>query len=130
MRKIVANKEQCNNLVRKNYEIKLGPAVESNGLYTVHEGKLVIVLFFFVFVFDFQLEISFTLYHILYLGSFISPMVEYLGDLIPKESHEAKFQMILPKKWKHSKLKPVVIHLAGTGDHVSSNDFVSKMKWN
>ena len=27
--------------------------------------------------------------------------------------------MILPTQWRHSKLKPVCIHLAGTGDHVS-----------
>ena len=27
--------------------------------------------------------------------------------------------MILPTQWRHGKLKPVCIHLAGTGDHVS-----------
>lgn len=46
-------------------------------------------------------------------------MTAYLGDLIPPESQTAKFQMILPKKWPNPKIKPIVIHLAGTGDHVS-----------
>lgn len=51
-------------------------------------------------------------------GQLESPMTAYLGDLIPPESQTAKFQMILPKKWPNPKIKPVVIHLAGTGDHV------------
>ncbi|XP_055378443.1 protein ABHD18 isoform X2 [Condylostylus longicornis] len=35
---------------------------------------------------------------------------------MPKELHEAHFQVILPNKWK-SKHKPMCLHLAGTGDH-------------
>jgi len=50
-------------------------------------------------------------------GDFLSPMVKYLGEFIPEEAQTAKFQMILPKKWSHPKLKPICIHLAGTGDH-------------
>lgn len=107
MRKTVSDKVKCNQLVHKSHEIKLGPAIESNALYSVHEGKLFICFGGCFFP------------HSLFLGSFTSPMVDYIGDLIPKESHEAKFQMILPQKWLNSKLKPVVIHLAGTGDHVS-----------
>lgn len=34
------------------------------------------------------------------------------------EIEDAYFQMILPLKWK-SEYKPVCIHLAGTGDHVT-----------
>ena len=30
------------------------------------------------------------------------------------------FQMVLPVKWQDAHLKPVCIHLAGTGDHVSN----------
>ena len=112
MRKIVSNREKCNQLVHRNHEIKLGPATESNGLYSIHEGIIIIIVVVVV-------KLKLFLIHTLNTGSFISPMVEYMGDLIPKESHEAKFQMILPKKWMHPRLKPVVIHLAGTGDHVS-----------
>ena len=45
-------------------------------------------------------------------------MTAYLGDIIPPEARMANFQMVLPKKWPNAKIKPIVIHLAGTGDHV------------
>uniref|UniRef100_A0A1B6DJY7 Protein ABHD18 n=2 Tax=Clastoptera arizonana TaxID=38151 RepID=A0A1B6DJY7_9HEMI len=50
-------------------------------------------------------------------GHFFSPLVHYLPDLVPPESHNAYFQMILPKKWSSDHYKPVCIHMAGTGDH-------------
>lgn len=42
----------------------------------------------------------------------------YLPGLVPKESIEAHFQVILPLKWRDEKYKPICVHLAGTGDHV------------
>lgn len=51
-------------------------------------------------------------------GRFLSPMEIFLPGLVPKESLNAHFQMILPLKWKDEKYKPICIHLAGTGDHV------------
>ncbi|XP_014284826.1 protein ABHD18 [Halyomorpha halys] len=50
-------------------------------------------------------------------GHFYSPFNLFLPTLLPKESKEAHFQMILPKKWKDDGFKPVCIHMAGTGDH-------------
>ncbi|XP_046871295.1 protein ABHD18 [Hypomesus transpacificus] len=48
-------------------------------------------------------------------GYFISPLEEIVPGILPPESVKARFQFIVPKKWKrHS---PVCIHLAGTGDH-------------
>ena len=38
---------------------------------------------------------------------------------MPDETKVAYFQMILPKHWESQKIKPVCLHLAGTGDHVS-----------
>lgn len=43
-----------------------------------------------------------------------------MPGLVPKESLNAHFQMILPLKWKDEKYKPLCVHLAGTGDHVST----------
>lgn len=54
--------------------------------------------------------------HLLWEGEFISPFVDHLPGLLPKESELAKFQMVLPKKWP-THLKPTCLHLAGTGDH-------------
>ena len=51
-------------------------------------------------------------------GHFVSPITKYLPGIMPKEVEIARFQAVLPKQWK-TKLKPVVIQLAGTGDHVS-----------
>ena len=55
--------------------------------------------------------------HRLLEGYFRSPMADYLPELLPKESEKAHFQIILPLKWSNSRLKPVCIQYAGTGDH-------------
>ena len=52
-------------------------------------------------------------------GFFYSPFNFFLPSLLPRESKDAHFQMILPRKWKDEKFKPICIHMAGTGDHVS-----------
>lgn len=89
MRKIVADREKCNKLVEWNHKIHIGSEVESGSN------------------------------HVVYDGHFESPMVKYLAESIPVEAQIARFQLILPKTWHHSKLKPICVHLAGTGDHVS-----------
>uniref|UniRef100_A0A4W5KVL6 Abhydrolase domain containing 18 n=1 Tax=Hucho hucho TaxID=62062 RepID=A0A4W5KVL6_9TELE len=48
-------------------------------------------------------------------GYFISPLEHIVPGILPSESVKARFQFIVPKKWKNH--KPVCIHLAGTGDH-------------
>ncbi|CAB1325130.1 unnamed protein product [Coregonus sp. 'balchen'] len=48
-------------------------------------------------------------------GYFISPLEHIVPGILPSESVKARFQFIVPKKWR--KHKPVCIHLAGTGDH-------------
>lgn len=50
-------------------------------------------------------------------GHLISPFVQYLPEVVPKESHKAWFQVLLPRKWVTEPLRPICIHLAGTGDH-------------
>ncbi|RUS79509.1 hypothetical protein EGW08_012741 [Elysia chlorotica] len=50
-------------------------------------------------------------------GHFTSPFVDHLPGIMPPEVEKASFQMILPIKWRDPHLKPVCIHLAGTGDH-------------
>ncbi|XP_046453039.1 protein ABHD18-like [Daphnia pulex] len=51
-------------------------------------------------------------------GHFQSPFAHHLPGLVPEESETAHFQMLLPKKWNWSNgLKPMVVQLAGTGDH-------------
>lgn len=52
-------------------------------------------------------------------GKFLTPLELYLPGLVPEAVKEAHFQMILPNKWKDDDCKPVCLHLAGTGDHVS-----------
>lgn len=49
-------------------------------------------------------------------GHFMSPFPQYLPGVVPKESETAYFQMVLPKQWK-THLRPIILHLAGTGDH-------------
>jgi len=51
-------------------------------------------------------------------GVFQSPLSQYLPDIVPKESHLAYFQALLPKKWPSKNVKPMCIHMAGTGDQV------------
>lgn len=48
-------------------------------------------------------------------GYFISPLEDIVPGILPPESVKARFQFIVPKKWKQH--RPVCIHLAGTGDH-------------
>lgn len=50
-------------------------------------------------------------------GHLVSPLVQYLPECVPKESHKAWFQVLLPKRWVTDPLRPLCIHLAGTGDH-------------
>lgn len=50
-------------------------------------------------------------------GHLVSPLVQYLPEVVPKESHKAWFQVLLPRRWVTEPLRPVCIHLAGTGDH-------------
>lgn len=50
-------------------------------------------------------------------GHFLSPFVQYIPEVVPKEVEIARFQMLLPKEWPKNHLKPVCLHLAGTGDH-------------
>lgn len=54
-------------------------------------------------------------------GQFESPFEKNLPGLMPEETKTAYFQMILPKEWKSKKIRPICLHLAGTGDHVSAN---------
>nr|XP_027237374.1 protein ABHD18-like isoform X1 [Penaeus vannamei] len=54
--------------------------------------------------------------HILLEAEFVSPFVEHLPGLLPKESEKAAFQFVYPKTWR-THLKPTCLHLAGTGDH-------------
>jgi len=49
-------------------------------------------------------------------GVFQSPLSYYLPNIVPKESHLAYFQVLLPKKWPSKDVKPMCIHMAGTGD--------------
>ncbi|XP_017003513.2 protein ABHD18 [Drosophila takahashii] len=50
-------------------------------------------------------------------GKFKTPLELHLPGVVPKESQQAHFQLLIPNKWKNEKHKPVCIHLAGTGDH-------------
>lgn len=53
-------------------------------------------------------------------GQFLTPLELHLPGVVPKASQQAHFQLLIPNKWKSEKHKPVCIHLAGTGDHVST----------
>ncbi|XP_076302437.1 protein ABHD18-like [Lasioglossum baleicum] len=50
-------------------------------------------------------------------GSFESPFNKHLPDIMPYETITAHFQLVLPRKWYSHKVKPMCLHLAGTGDH-------------
>lgn len=54
--------------------------------------------------------------HTILEGSFPTPFVNHIPELIPDPSKTCRFQFIVPKKFKHTKHKPVVFHFAGTGD--------------
>ena len=96
----MSNKAQCNRMVSANHTINVGPESESTSTYCVFEGH------------------------------FETPMTAYLGDIIPEEARTAKFQLVLPKKWPNPRIKPVVIHMAGTGDHVSLATRLSLTSYN
>lgn len=51
-------------------------------------------------------------------GKFMTPLELFLPGLVPEESQDAHFQMVLPNEWKTKDYKPICLHLAGTGDHV------------
>ncbi|CAG2179994.1 unnamed protein product, partial [Oppiella nova] len=86
-RKIISNRETCRSLVSPDHPIYIDSHTEHNANYDVYEGH------------------------------FMSPLVQYLPELVPKESQIARFQLILPNTWPHNQLKPICLHLAGTGDH-------------
>lgn len=88
------DKTRCNSLVDKDHPITLGKEIESASTYSVFEGSLT------------------------------SPMVDHLTDLLPVEVQTAKFQLMLPKKQRHQTLRPICIHLGGTGDHVSIHESI------
>lgn len=50
-------------------------------------------------------------------GHFESPLVRHLPGLLPDIAETAHFQMVLPKRWTTTD-RPIVIQMAGTGDHV------------
>lgn len=52
-------------------------------------------------------------------GKFITPLELYIPGIAPEACKQAQFQMILPLKWSDENYKPVCVHFAGTGDHVS-----------
>jgi hypothetical protein len=59
-------------------------------------------------------------------GHFVSPLAVYEPGLLPSESENARFQVILPKK--RPRLPSVCLHLAGTGDHLfwRRRNFIAK----
>ncbi|XP_031838924.1 protein ABHD18 isoform X2 [Nomia melanderi] len=50
-------------------------------------------------------------------GCFESPFHKHLPGIMPDETITAHFQLVLPRKWQSYKIKPICLHLAGTGDH-------------
>ncbi|XP_025153358.1 protein ABHD18 isoform X4 [Harpegnathos saltator] len=53
-------------------------------------------------------------------GRFESPFEKHLPGIMPDKTKMAYFQVILPSKWNSHKIKPICLHLAGTGDHMAS----------
>ncbi|KAK8732319.1 hypothetical protein OTU49_007021 [Cherax quadricarinatus] len=84
-RKIISNRETCQQLVDKNHPITITKEVDNGD-------------------------------HIIWEAEFMSPFVDHLPGLLPKESEKAAFQLVFPKVWR-THLKPTCLHLAGTGDH-------------
>lgn len=54
----------------------------------------------------------------------MTPLELHLPGLVPKAAQEAHFQVMLPNKWRDPNHKPICLHLAGTGDHVSNQWFL------
>ena len=93
-RKIISNRNTCQHLVSSDHPVYIDRKVEQTEHYKLYEGH------------------------------FWSPLVDYLHDLVPKESHRAHFQLIVPTKWPSDYLRPLCIQLAGTGDHVRNKKCV------
>lgn len=87
-RKIISDRKTCQHLVSSDHPVYIDRKVEETEHYRLYEGH------------------------------FWSPLVDYLHDLVPKESQRAYFQLILPTKWPSDYLRPLCVQLAGTGDHV------------
>ena len=91
-RKIISDRDKCNELVKSDHPVYIDRKVEENEHYELFEGH------------------------------FLSPLVDYLPNMIPHESHTARFQLIIPRLWRNldnSAMRPLCLQLAGTGDHVS-----------
>lgn len=52
-------------------------------------------------------------------GNFTTPLELHIPGVVPEAAQKAYFQLLIPNKWKNEEHKPICIHLAGTGDHVS-----------
>lgn len=52
-------------------------------------------------------------------GKLRTPFADHMPGIVPPVIEDAHFQMILPCDWQHSTHRPMCIHLAATGDHVS-----------
>ncbi|CAL1265408.1 unnamed protein product [Larinioides sclopetarius] len=50
-------------------------------------------------------------------GHFLSPFVNHLPEVVPEELRIARFQILLPSTWRSEVVRPICLHLAGTGDH-------------
>ncbi|XP_073948306.1 protein ABHD18 isoform X2 [Choristoneura fumiferana] len=50
-------------------------------------------------------------------GYFMSPLERYLPGIVPEVAQNAHFQVLLPLHWPEKGVKPMCLHLAGTGDH-------------
>lgn len=87
-RKKVCNRETCYKLVSKDFPVVIDKKEETS---------------------DYRLLD----------GHFISPFGQYLPDLVPEASKKAYFQVLIPKAWERdsSGYRPMVLHMAGTGDH-------------
>ncbi|UYV63316.1 C4orf29 [Cordylochernes scorpioides] len=72
---------------------------------------------------SFQIKkVESTMEHVLYEGQFVSPLAHLMPDVLPPESHLAHFQILQPARPPHGKLRPLCLHLAGTGDHLISKN--------
>ncbi|XP_052794497.1 protein ABHD18-like [Mya arenaria] len=49
-------------------------------------------------------------------GHFLSPVNDHCPGIMPKDVEVARFEMVLPNEWK-SDLRPMCVHMGGTGDH-------------
>uniref|UniRef100_F6VAA5 Uncharacterized protein n=1 Tax=Ciona intestinalis TaxID=7719 RepID=F6VAA5_CIOIN len=53
-------------------------------------------------------------------GSFVTPAMNILSEVVPTVSQTARFEIVMPQKELHdgnSGVRPACIHMAGTGDH-------------